>query len=165
MPNPPIHRPAIERARGFTIIELMVAIAVASILGYLAVQTLGGHQDRARANAARDFFVEELPRVLTSYEGDVGSKAEVNKDSLLTYGLQEDTAWDELWSIAPSGTARGGVDVTYPIGGRTRDTMGPNLASFLNSVTDSGSERYPFVIGDASYESGSSALSAKVRAY
>ncbi|MBO9471089.1 hypothetical protein J7355_13390 [Endozoicomonas sp. G2_2] len=142
----------------------MVAISVALLLGYLAVQMLGGHQDQARSNAARDFFIEELPRALTTYESEHGSHAAVDKPSLLVYGLQKSTAWDEIWTIE-SGSARGGVDVTYPISGRTPDTIGTNLASFLNSVTASGSERYPFVIGDASYESGSSAVSAKVRAY
>lgn len=135
------------KQHGFTLIELMVAIAVASLLGFLAVQALGGQQDTARVGSARSFFTEVLPSALTSYGSSVGQNSAIpDAGALHPYGVPADTSWGEAWTVKSSGTSLNGVDVTYPIGGSNADEIGANLVTLLESTkADSTKPQFPYV--------------------
>ncbi|MBO9471088.1 type II secretion system protein [Endozoicomonas sp. G2_2] len=162
-PHRQLTRRTAHKQHGFTLIELMVAIAVASLLGFLAVQALGGQQDTARVGSARSFFTEDLPSALTSFGSAVGQNTDVtDPDDIIPYGVPADTAWGEAWEVSTNGPARTGVEITYPIGGSNPDDIGANLESLLTSTKSGGDPQFPYIT-DVSYNNSS--LTAKVRQF
>lgn len=130
------HAASRSKQAGFTMVEIMIVIAIIGILTYLVVQGLSGNQDTARASDARTFFTSSLPSSVTSYGAAVGQNSTISAaDDLIPYGAPVETAWGDSWSVSSSGTARDGVTIQYPIGGNNPTQIGDDLVTFLQSCT------------------------------
>ena len=72
---------AVEQAKaGFTLVELLVVVAIIGILGAVAVQNVTGHIAKARITATRE-SISTISQALTTYSLDHNGKF---PDSLVT---------------------------------------------------------------------------------
>ncbi|MBO9471090.1 type II secretion system protein [Endozoicomonas sp. G2_2] len=145
---------SVRRMRGFTMIELMVAIAVASLLAALTIQTVTSGSNQTRAQEAQRFLIEDLPAAMIDLARSSSSSTRLNNASQLEqYGVALVTPWGSAWSVRNNAVVNGAHTIRYPIGGSDADVRGQALAAYLKGDTEAGSARFSF-IQSASYSNG-----------
>ena len=108
-----INRVAKKRKNGFTLIELMVVVAIVGILTAVGLPELTKAQDKAKASAAKAFVVNEAKSC---------SVALITGDSYTLKGAPSNVTLSQGNSCAASGTiAATGGGKTYTV---TLDTSG-----------------------------------------
>jgi len=108
---------------GFTLVELLVVVAILAVMVAIAVPSYLGYKDRAADKAAKANIRETLPSV-EAYFNDTGSYT-----GMTAAGLR--TSYDG--GISPSLTLYGAPSATYcitdTVDGHTWSVRGPGVAS------------------------------------
>lgn len=139
---------------GFTLIELMVAIAVSSIVAGLAVHVVRTQSAQARTQEVQRFLVDDLPKAMFDKARSSASSDRLNNATQLEdFGASLVTPWGQAWSITSNSKVNGKHTVSYPIGGTDAATRGQALAKFLAGDTAAGTARFTFIQA-ANYNNG-----------
>ncbi|WP_041643885.1 type II secretion system protein [Mahella australiensis] len=101
-----------RKRRGFTLIELVVVIAILGILVAIAVPKLGGSREKA-AISAHNANVRTLESAATMYIADNGNPTSEKSDS----GTGDIAAYVQEWPKPPKGTGVSAVEsaTTYTV--------------------------------------------------
>lgn len=110
----------VERARGFTLIEVLLSVSIISILIGLSLPIYGAYNNRNNLDLTSQGIAEMMRRAMTYSRGarmddSWGVHVETGSATLfkgVTYATR-DTTYDELTSIPSSFVVAGVVDISF----------------------------------------------------
>lgn len=130
-------QPRRNREGGFTLLEIIVAVVIVTILGALAARGIFSKGDDAYANTAKTFFIDKAATAMTGLVGIAGEIPDVDDDELklrlVARGLDANTPWGDAWSVIR--TDERSATFTYPIGGRDAENNATDIAGDLGIAT------------------------------
>lgn len=127
-----------KKSKGFTIIEVIIAIAIGTIFLGFATYGLLSQSNDTKVSVAKEFFISKAPVAVISYVSTRGSLGGVTKNQLVARGLDPQTPWNEDWdlSVAAGGAATADADTTIT----NSTTVGEVEFQFAIGGTDAANE-------------------------
>lgn len=150
--------------RGFTLIEVLIVLAIIGVLVVTLTQGITGNVDESKFKRAELFFTSSLPQKMITLFGRRGTINGVSAARLKQTGLVADSAWGDAWTM-PNTCANKQCVIVYPVGGTDAgktDLNGTELASLLTSTNASSQKKYSHIVS-AVYDSNSNNLTVTVR--
>lgn len=129
-----------KRARGFTLVEVMIAISVVSVLGILAFNEYQGYQLDIKFTEVKDMWTKKVPERLVSLfqtrgntYGTLTADA-AGKTQITSRGIRQDMPWSplDLWTVSTAGTTTA-VSFTFSTAG-----AGANAAQLATEFRTNG---------------------------
>lgn len=124
---------------GFTIIELMIVLGILALLIAALTAASRGKGDAGKAAIAGTHIEKDIVEGLYAYASvnrmsiDGATKADITARE-----IDGNTIWGAAWTMTDPTANDNSVTLAYPIGSRSADNVGPDLAASLsvnNAIT------------------------------
>lgn len=137
-------QPRRNRESGFTLLEIIVAVVIVTVLGAIAARGIFSKGDDAYANTAKTFFIDKAATAMTGLVGIAGQIPDIGddelKDRMTARGLDGTTPWGGAWTVTRDNERS--ATFTYPVGGRDAENNATDIATDLADNT-----KYPHLSG------------------